>query len=321
METDDEQKPNTPKDWTIASLAATQHGAFRTAQVHELKFTNKERRSRLATGRWVAPYFGVYRIAGVPVTWKGELLAACWAGGVRAAASHRSAAALWELPGGDRELVEITCPRWRRARHDESVSLVVHETLTLTAEDLTSIDGIPVTTAERTLLDLGAVRPDRVEVALDAALRRELVTYETLRIMLHRVGRRGRNGTGVLRRILAERAPERAVPESERETMLIQALRAFGLDEPVPQHEVRAGGRFIARVDLAYPDERVAIEYDSYEHHVGREALVRDSARRNRIMAAGWQVFVATAPDLAGGATTLCAAVAEARRRSRGAAS
>ncbi len=84
-----------------------------------------------------------------------------------------------------------------------------------------------------------------------------------------------------------------------------------------PNTRFATTGDSFARVDLAYPEEKVAIEYDSYEHHTGRDALVRDSARRNRIMAAGWQLFVATAPDLATGATTLCAAIADARRRAR----
>ena len=301
-------------DRDLAAHAAVQHGLVRLDQIDALKVNEEQRRWRLQTGRWEIRFDGVYRIAGSPVTWKGELLAACWAGGVRAAASHRSAAALWELPGGRQDLTEITCPRWRRARHH---SLVLHESLAFDPADRTVVDGIPVTTVERTLLDLGAVSPRVVEMALDTALRRDLVSIESLRALLKRVGRRGRNGTGVLRGILDERAPGRAVPESVRETQLVQALRAYGLDEPVPQYEIRDHGRFVPRVDLAYPEEKVAIEYDSYEHHTGRDALVRDSARRNRIMAAGWQLFVATAPDLATGATTLCAAIADARRHAR----
>ncbi len=47
-------------------------------------------------------------------------------------------------------------------------------------------------------------------------------------------------------------------------------------------------GRLVARADFAYPDLKIAIEYDSYAHHVGKEALVRDSARRNAVVALGW---------------------------------
>ena len=52
---------------------------------------------------------------------------------------------------------------------------------------------------------------------------------------------------------------------------------------PVLQHEVRDGAVLVARVDAAYPDFQIALEYDSYEHHTGRAAAVRDSARRNRL--------------------------------------
>ena len=40
------------------------------------------------------------------------------------------------------------------------------------------------------------------------------------------------------------------------------------------------------------------MEYDSYQHHVGKDALVRDSHRRNAITAIGWIVLVATAEDV-----------------------
>jgi hypothetical protein len=54
---------------------------------------------------------------------------------------------------------EITCPRWRRARHD---GLVVHETKAFDPVDAMVIDGIPVTTPQRTLLDLGAVSHESI---------------------------------------------------------------------------------------------------------------------------------------------------------------
>jgi hypothetical protein len=46
---------------------------------------------------------------------------------------------------------------------------------------------------------------------------------------------------------------------------------------------IRHEGRFIARVDAAYPELRIAIEFDSYEHHTGKLA-VRDTDRRNQLL-------------------------------------
>ena len=69
--------------------------------------------------------------------------------------------------------------------------------------------------------------------------------------------------------------------------MLLDVIRRHGLPAPVPQHVVRdEHGQFVARVDLAYPDRTIAIEYDSYQEHVGKAALVRDSRRRNALVGA-----------------------------------
>jgi very-short-patch-repair endonuclease len=57
-------------------------------------------------------------------------------------------------------------------------------------------------------------------------------------------------------------------------------------------------GTFLARPDLVYRDLKIAMEYDSFQYHVGKEALVRDSRRRNAIAALGWIVLVATAEDV-----------------------
>ena len=131
------------------------------------------------------------------------MLAACWAGGLRAVASHRSAAALWELPGQSKLVAEITCPRWRRAQHP---GLTVHETTAFSPRDVTEVDGIPVTTVERTIFDLAAVRSRfTVDLAIDTALRHKLTTLDELFAVVRRVGKRGRKGTKMLRGLLAER--------------------------------------------------------------------------------------------------------------------
>ena len=54
----------------------------------------------------------------------------------------------------------------------------------------------------------------------------------------------------------------------------------------------------MAQVDLAYPALKIAIEYDSYQEHVGKLQLVRDSRRRNAIAALGWTALAATAEDV-----------------------
>lgn len=284
-------------DRALASWAADHHGIFHGGILDELGITHADRKYRTDTGRWLALHQGAYQIAGTPVTWRGELLAACWAGGTRAVASHRSAAALWELPGADRSTTEITCPRWRRARHG---GLIAHETMALGPPDITNIDNIPCTTIERTIFDMcGRGGAGFADLLFDSALRRDLTTIERLIATRDRLAKRGRRGAARFRAALELRDPAAAIPESAPERMLAHMLVGLGLPTPVFQFVVRdADSRFLARADLAYPDAKVLVEYDSYQEHTGKVALVRDSARRNALVAQGWSTITATHADL-----------------------
>jgi hypothetical protein len=300
-------------DMTLARIAEQQHGVFDRRLLDHVGFSQRQCDLRVERGEWVRLFESVYRIAGAPLTWRGRLLGTALAGGPHAVASHRSGAAIWGTGGGDQQIQEILCPRWRRSRHD---TLIVHESKALDARDVTVVDAIPVTTVERTLLDLGAVRhPLTVERAVEAALRMELTTLPALRSTLRRVGRQGRNGAGVLRRILDERDPDRRLTESEMEMRMLQVLRANGLPLPVVQFEIWSQGRFIARVDAAYPDLRIALEYESFEWHMGKSAHIRDNARRNAIVGAHWAPISVTWDDLRTGGQNVCSDIIRARHR------
>lgn len=101
--------------------------------------------------------------------------------------------------------------------------------------------------------------------------------------------------------------------ESPPETRLRLLLVEAGL-APVPQHVVLdAGGRFVARVDLAFPAARVAVEYDGRAVHEREDVFARDRQRQNMLLACGWLVLRYTAADLrwrrAGVVDEVCAAV------------
>jgi hypothetical protein len=299
------------RERVITELAEGQHGVFHRRQLDELGFSKQLREKRVSAGRWVELWEGVYRIAGTPLTWRGNLLAAVFAGGPHAVGSHRSATSAFDVDGGDRTIQEILCRRWRRSH---AVGLVVHESKALDARDVTVVDGIPVTTIERTLLDLGAVRHRlTVERAVETALRKELTTLPELRSTVRRLGRPGRNGVGVLRRIIDERDPDRRLTASTMEMKLLQAIRAHGLPEPVTQYVILDHGRFVARVDGAYPDLRIALEYESLDWHTGKAALIRDSARRNAVVAAGWLPIAVTVEDLRTGGHVVCEQIRRVR--------
>jgi hypothetical protein len=260
-------------DEALLAFAEEHHGVFRGAHARLCGLSKHQIEGRIELGLWRRLYDDVYIAAGAPRTWKGALLAACWAGGFRAVVSHRSAAALWKLAGGRKTVVEITCPRWRRAQH---AGLVVHESTRLDGSDLAVIEGIPVTTPERTLLDLGAVCHESVvEMALDKAENTGLVTRESVKATLDRLAKRGRRGAQALRQLHARHEQRRRPPESD--------------------------------------PWRIAIEYDSDAHHSGTRASERDNARRLRIIRAKWFPVEATLPDLRSGGALLAAALQEAR--------
>jgi hypothetical protein len=299
-------------DFTLAEITQQQHGLVTLEQLDQLGVTRKQRQWRVRIGRWELPYPGIYRIAGLPRSWKGDLLAACLAGD--AVASHGSAAALWELPGARRDRIEIITDRWERAQH---VGLVVHESLLLEDDDKHVVDGIPTTAIERTIFDLCSFRSDVVvDMAIDHALRRGLTRHRSLVVAESRLATRGRRGAARLHRVMARRTEGASTPESPAERRLAHALVGQGLPEPTVQFEVRDfDGRSVARCDLAYPQWRIVVEYDSVQEHTSRAALLRDSARRNTITALGFTPLIATVDDLRDHGVRLAAVIRQIRDR------
>jgi hypothetical protein len=299
-------------DAHVAALARRQHGLITLAQLDEIGITRRQRQWRRRTGRWESPYTGVYRIAGIPPSWRSELLAACLAG--EGVASHRSAAAVWELPGAHHNRVEIITQRWEREQH---AHLIVHESLLLDDVDKDVVDGIPTTTIERTIFDLCRVCPELVvDMAIDRALARAQIDHSRLVAAESRLATRGRPGAAKFHRIMARRSDGAPTPESAAERQLARALVGQGLPDPEVQFVVRdTDGRVVARCDLAYPQWRIVIEYDSVQEHTGRGALLRDSARRNAIAALGFTPVVATVDDLRNQAVRLASVIRQIRDR------
>lgn len=203
--------------------------------------------------------------------------------GADAVASHRSAAALWGIDGPFAGHVELTGHLGSKARPKGAI---VHESTDLAPEHVTVRRGVPVTNPLRTLVDLGAVVGPRVlDRSVDDVLARRLATYEGLLDLLGSVARRGRRGAGRLRASLAART---GAPESVLEAELERLLLRSDLPEPERQYVLRANGVFVARVDFAYPDLRLAIEADGSSTRADRAALDYDDERQNRIVARDW---------------------------------
>ena len=276
----------------ISELAARQYGVVSRAQALEAGMTAAMIKYRLRCGVWRTVDYGIYRFAATPVSWHQRLVAACLVG--PAVASHRSAGVLWRFPEMPPDPVEVTALRHRR-RHSPDV--IWHESYLLTPDQVTELDGIQVTGALRTFLDLaGVLHRDELEVVRDDAIRRNLFTAASGLSLLGRLGRL-RPGYRLAEAALTPALTTTAVPESVLETRFLQVIRHAGLSAPVPQYRISDGARTI-RVDFAYPDARLAIELDGDAYHWGERADRRDNERDRLLARVGWRILRFTWHDI-----------------------
>ncbi len=185
--------------------------------------------------------------------------------------------------------------------------IVVPRPRALTAFDRTQVGVVPVTTAARTVMDIaGRSLPLDLEIALDDALRRGLIRAGALASRINKPRTSGRPGITTLRKLLAERAEDVAT-ESALETRFLRLIKRSALPRPRSQYIVtRQDASFVARVDFAYPEIRLAIELDGYTFHDGRNAFDRDRVRQNALIDAGWTILRFTSTDLADEASLVC---------------
>lgn len=304
-------------DRRLAEIAAGQHGIFTRADAKRAGLSPQQMERRLGHA-WESVHKGVYRLRGVPPTWRGDLFAACAVATRPAGISRRAAAAFYELPGGREGLVEITCRRWNRTQSD---GIVVHESTRLDDHDVVVIDGIAVVTPERVILELAGIYKsvNFTEKAIQAARRKRLVTYDSALETFNRLARRGLPGVKVMRAALDRWDRLSRPTDSDMETWLVQTLREHGLPEPVTQYVIRDEfGHIIGRADAALPEFKITFEYQSDQEHSNEFQLAKDDRRRNAIIAAGYFPLAARYADLRNGGHIL---VAEVKRLMRRAAS
>jgi hypothetical protein len=269
----------------VSPFSRQQHGLVTRAQL-VLTLTRRQVDRAVAAGKLEVVSPGVYSLGGAPRSLEQSVLAACLAGGATARASFACAAALWGIDGFRPGPVEITVDRARRVRLP---GVIVHQSAV--PDQVLARRSIPVASVARTLCDLTATKHHKmVERAVDDCLRRRLVTIDELHTAYDSIAGRGRHRSTVMRSILEWRGPEHHPGESPGEERVLQLLVATGLPRPVQQHELRVNGRTI-RLDLAYPELRIAIEFDGWTYHATRSVFDNDRARANELELLGWTVL------------------------------
>jgi very-short-patch-repair endonuclease len=271
----------------LMKLAGRQHSVFTREQALACGLSPWELRSKLRASVFERAAWGVYVIAGSPKTWRQKLMVAVLAAGPGAAVSGRAAAALLRIPGYREGPVEVTQPRRPSRRYKVAVE---HSSRALPAEHIKVVDGIPVTSVDRTVFDLcGRMRQKTAERLVKAVVGRKLSTIGRLAVVLAELTAPGRPGVRMLRAVLAELA-DKPITESELEDLVLAVLRAAGL--PLPERQVEVGGTTapIGRIDFLYRQARFVIEADSRRWHGEWLATEADHRRDKLLIAAGFQI-------------------------------
>ena len=132
---------------------------------------------------------GVYRLVQFPVAPHASYMeASLWPAGVRGVISHESALALYEISDVNPSKIHITVPGVFRIRRRIPAHLAVHHA-ELRADEIEWLDGIPVTTPERTILDCSAAHlgPRLVRQAISDGERAGLLSARTAASLRHRL--------------------------------------------------------------------------------------------------------------------------------------
>jgi len=280
-----------PPDARVRALAARQHGVVSVAQLRRLGLTTSMIETRVGRGTLIRLHRGVYAVGHRQLRREGHWLAAVLAVGPEAVLSHRTAAALHGI-GSSGVAVDVSTEADRR----NAKAVRVHGRRRLDPVDVEVVDGIPVTTLARTLVDLaGTVARDRLSKALNEAEVRRVLDIRAVEDALVRVRQR-RGGHAALRAALAEMADHGpALTKSELEDhFLALVVVAHGL--PRPRVNANLAGM---QIDALWPGPRVAVELDGWTYHGTKRAFQRDRTKSNRLTAKGYKVFRYTYQDIA----------------------
>ena len=174
---------------------------------------------------------------------------------------------------------------------------LVHRSHDLHTSHIMQIKGLPVTTPARTVIDLAALlRPRHVASIVDNLVAARKLAIADVRTIAEQVLRRGKPGSTALRQLLEDRGEGPDADASRLERAGFRLLIGAGLPEPRLEYPIPWDPR--RRFDAAYPDSKLALEWDSRRWHTQVEAFERDRERDRQAVRNGWRILRYTWHDL-----------------------
>jgi very-short-patch-repair endonuclease len=231
----------------------------------------------------------------------GRFLAAVLACGRRAKLSWRSAGRKYRFLNGGTHRIDVTAPR---SVHGKP-GIRLHRPLSLSDLDTTIVDGIPITTVARTLLDCStpALRVDVGKMLHEAGVQTQFDARDVWAVLARNPTHPGARR---LDRALREEHP---VTRSGLEDAMVALLRGARLDGWRSNRHVWAGNELL-EVDFVWLDARVIVEVDSARYHSSRWRRREDAEKTAKLQAAGWIVLRFTDAEINGAPASVAARIA-----------
>jgi len=296
-------------DGCMGGLAEAQHGVVSRRQLMELGMGRGAVEDRIARGQLRRVHWGVYAVGHRPMSRESRWMAAVLSMGVGAVLSHRSAGSLWRIVPAMSILPEVT----RATRCESRPGLRAH-CAALRADEITCLDGIPVTSAPRTVLDVAALSTaHQLEKVLNEIQVRGIADKLSIPDLLERYPRK--RGTAKLRALFADETAIRGITRKELEERFAVLLEGTDLPRPRLNADVAVRGRFF-EVDCLWAEQRVIVELDGRAAHGTRRAFEKDRERDRILASDGWHVIRITWRQLRDDGSTV---IADLRRLLRNA--
>lgn len=291
----------------VARLASAQGGLITVAQLRAIGVNDRTAASWVARGALHRVHRGVYAVGHTALTVNARRRAALLAVRPDAALCLWTAAAQLGLTRRVPEVVHVAVPSGRLLNR---TGIRVHHMRSLRPADLTVVDGLPSTTAARTLVDLAA-RKDctNLERLCEQAEFMGLLDVEAIEATIRRLG--APPGSRRLRSALGATSLGTSEAGSKTERRVLRALLRAGVERPVLQRrfELPRAGRVF--VDLCWPDRRLIVEVDGPQHGLPLQKA-KDDVRDADLQALGWRVLRVRTRDFDADAASQVARIASA---------